>query len=288
MTHGSMQPITSPLVLAVLAAAALHAGWNVLVKARLEPLIAMTLVVIGAGLTGIPMLAVFGPPGPRAWPYVVGSTGLHLAYYLALSEAYRRGDLTRVYPIARGGAPLLATLFAVAIAGETITSRALAGVLTLGSGILLLAVTRGTRARHDPLAPVFALLTALVIAGYTVVDGLGARISGNPSAYAATLFVIDAVPLPVLVLAWRGPRAFAPMRNYLPQGLLGGAMSVIAYWVVIWAMTRAPIPVVAALRETSVLFSALFATVMLKERLAPTRITAALAIFTGILLIDLS
>lgn len=284
-----MQPITSPLVLAVLAAAALHAGWNVLVKARLEPLIAMTLVVIGAGLTGIPMLAVFGPPRPQAWPYIAGSTGLHLAYYLALSEAYRRGDLSRVYPIARGGAPLLATLFAVSIAGETITPRALAGILTLGAGILLLSLKPTTTPRgNDALAPLFALLTALVIAGYTVVDGLGARVSGNPSAYAATLFVIDAVPLPVLMLAWRGPRAFAPMRNYLPQGLLGGAMSVVAYWVVIWAMTRAPIPVVAALRETSVLFSALFATLMLKERPTPTRITAALAIFTGIVLIDLA
>lgn len=282
-----MQPISSGLVVLVLAAAALHAGWNALIKARLEPLIAMTLVVIGSGLAGVPLLLAFGMAPPAAWPYVAGSTTLHLAYYLALAEAYRRGEMSRVYPIARGGAPLLATLFAVVIAGETISARALVGVLMLGFGIVLLSAGRGRGARHDRLAPVFALLTALVIAGYTVVDGLGARISGNPSGYAATLFVVDGLPMPLLLLAWRGVRAFAPMRSYLWQGLLGGAMSVVAYWVVIWAMTRAPIPVVAALRETSVLFSAVIATAMLKERLVPSRIAAAVAIFAGIAVIEL-
>ena len=282
-----MQPISSGLVVLVLAAAALHAGWNALIKARLEPLIAMTLVVIGSGLAGVPpaagvrhgttrRVAVCGRIDDAALGLLPGPGG---------GVPARR--VSRVYPIARGGAPLLATLFAVVIAGETISARALVGVLMLGFGIVLLSAGRGRGARHDRLAPVFALLTALVIAGYTVVDGLGARISGNPSGYAATLFVVDGLPMPLLLLAWRGVRAFAPMRSYLWQGLLGGAMSVVAYWVVIWAMTRAPIPVVAALRETSVLFSAVIATAMLKERLVPSRIAAAVAIFAGIAVIEL-
>ena len=218
---------------------------------------------------------------------MLGSTTLHLAYYLALAEAYRRGEMSRVYPIARGGAPLLTTLLVVMVAGETISVQALSGVLILGFGILLLSLGRRGSGSHDRLAPVFALLTALVIAGYTVVDGLGARVSGDPAAYAATLFVVDIAPLPLLMLAWRGVQAFAPMRFYLWQGLLGGAMSVVAYWVVIWAMTCAPIPVVAALRETSVLFSAVIATAMLKERWVPSRIAAAVAIFAGIAVIEL-
>lgn len=279
--------ISPGLVLLVLAAAALHAGWNALIKARLEPLIAMTLVVIGSGLAAVPLLLAFGTAPWAAWPYVAGSTAIHLGYYLALAEAYRRGDMSRVYPLARGGAPLLTTLLAVVIAKETISTRSLAGVLMLGFGILLLSIGQGRDARRDRLAPVFALLTALVIAGYTMVDGLGARISGNPSAYAATLFVVDVVPMPLLLLIWRGPRAFAPMRFYLWQGLLGGAMAVVAYWAVIWAMTRASIPVVAALRETSVLFSAVIATAMLKERLLPSRVAAAVAIFAGIVVIEL-
>lgn len=282
-----MQPISPGLVLLVLAAAALHAGWNALIKAKLEPLLAMTLVVIGSGLAGVPLLLAFGAAPRVALPYVLGSTALHLGYYLALAEAYRRGDMSRVYPIARGGAPLLATLFAVVIAGETISLRALAGVLMLGAGVVLLSFGRSGEARQDRLAPVFALLTALVIAGYTVVDGLGARVSGNPSGYAATLFVVDTLPLPLLMLTWRGPRVFAPMRLYLWQGLLGGAMAVVAYWVALWAMTRAPIPVVAALRETSVLFSAVIATAMLKERLLPSRVAAAVTIFAGIAVIEL-
>lgn len=281
-----MPPISPGLVVLVLAAAALHAGWNALIKARLEPLIAMTLVVIGSGLAGLPLLLVFGPARPAAWPYAAGSTALHLGYYLALAEAYRRGEMSRVYPIARGGAPLLTTLLAVVIAGETISTRALAGVLMLGFGILLLSLGRRGSGSHDRLAPVFALITALVIAGYTVVDGLGARISGNPAAYAATLFVLDIAPLPLLMLAWRGAVAFAPMRLYWRQGLLGGVMAVVAYWVALWAMTRAPIPVVAALRETSVLFSAVIAAAILKERLLPSRVAAAAAIFAGIVVIE--
>ncbi len=278
-----------PIVLsAVLAAAAMHAGWNAVVKARLEPILAMTLVVMACGLVAVPFMAWFGAPLVAAWPYVGASLVLHLAYYLLLAEAYRRAEMSQVYPIARGGAPLFTALVTVTIVGEALSARALLGVVTLGGGILLLALHRRRREEpRDRRAIGFAVATAMVIAGYTTVDGIGARIAGDPNAYASTLFVIDMLPLPLLVLARRGPAAFVAMRRYMGQGLLGGVMSLAAYWIVIWAMTRAPIAVVAALRETSVLFSAMLATIVLKEKFAPVRGVAAVVILAGIVLIRL-
>jgi drug/metabolite transporter (DMT)-like permease len=279
----SIDPIVLP---AVLAAAALHAGWNAVVKARLEPILAMTLVVIACGIAATPLLIVVGPPRGAALPYVGMSVVIHLGYYLVLAEAYRRGEMGQIYPIARGGAPLITALAAFVIVGEALGTRALIGVVTLGSGILLLAFHRRRfDTPADPMAIVFAAATALIIACYTVVDGLGARVAGDAVSYAAALFVVDAVPLPLLILIRRGPAAFAAMRRYIPQGFLGGIMSLMAYCIAIWAMTRAPIPVVAALRETSVLFSAILATVVLKETFAPIRGVAAVVIFAGIVLI---
>ncbi len=284
MTTGGIEPVVLP---AVLAAAALHAGWNTVVKARLEPLLAMNLVVLSCGLIATPFLAGFGVPRAAAWPYVAASVALHLLYYLALAEAYRRADMSQVYPIARGSAPLFTALATVVIMREPLSARALIGVLALGGGILLLALHRRRAERHDLAAMGFAITTGIIIAGYTTVDGTGARIAGDPNAYASTLFVVDMLPLPLLVLARRGPAAFVAMRRYTGQGLLGGAMSLAAYWIAIWAMTRAPIAVVAALRETSVLFSALLATVVLRERFAPLRGIAAVVILAGIILIRL-
>ena len=280
---GGIDPVVLP---AVLTAAALHAGWNTIVKARLEPILAMTLVVISCGLVASPFLIGFGPPRAAAWPYVIGSILLHLVYYVVLAEAYRRAEMSQVYPIARGSAPLLTALASVTIVGEALSRYALIGILTLGGGILLLALhRRRAQAPRDPIAIGFAIATGLVISGYTIVDGLGARTAGDPNAYAATLFVIDALPLPLLILYSRGPTAFIAMRRYVGQGFLGDAMALAAYWIAIWAMTRAPIAVVAALRETSVLFSAILATIVLKEAFAPIRGIAAVAIFAGIVLI---
>lgn len=277
----------NPLVFfAVLAAAAMHAGWNAVVKARLEPILGMTLVVGCCGIIAFPFVLWFGIPRQEAWPCVAASVTIHLLYYLVLSEAYRRGEMSQIYPIARGSAPLLTALASVTLIGEPLGRHALFGIVTLGGGILLLALHRHRRgAPFDRAAIGFAVATGAVISSYTVVDGLGARLAGDPNAYASTLFLIDAFPLPLLMLWRRGPSIFAPMRRYAAQGFLGGAMSLAAYWIAIWAMTRAPIAVVAALRETSVLFSAIIAVVVLKEVFAPLRGVAALVILAGIILI---
>ncbi len=279
----------SPFVFAVvLLAAAMHAGWNAFLKVRLEPLLALALIVAGAGIVAVPMVVVFGWTRAEAWPFVIASLVLHLGYYLALTEAYRRGEMSQVYPVARGGGPLFTILISVFVLGEVIGPRAMIGVLVLGLGVALMALRRQHADTRVDLAAIgFALITGLIIAGYSVVDGIGARRSGNPSAYAATLFVLDGLPLPLFVLWRRGVSVIRPMLRFAGLGLAGGAMSMGAYWIAIWAMTVAPIAVVAGLRETSVLFSAAIATFLLKERFMPARGIAAMAILAGILLIRL-
>jgi drug/metabolite transporter (DMT)-like permease len=273
---------------AVLAAAAMHAGWNAVLKVRLEPFLAMTLITASAGLVAIPLLVLFGWPRAEAWPWLIGSVLLHLAYYLALTEAYRRADMGQIYPIARGGAPLLTASASLAVVGEPISAQAAAGIVLLASGVALMSL-RGART-HAPLdwaAIGFALATAVIISGYTLVDGLGARAAGDPHAYSAALFVVDGVPI-VLLALWRlGAGGLKPMTRFVGPGLAGGAMSLASYWIAIWAMTVAPIALVAALRETSVLFAAAIAVVILKEPFGPVRAVAAALMVSGMLVIRL-
>ncbi|RXF72801.1 EamA family transporter [Hansschlegelia zhihuaiae] len=271
--------------LAVLAAAAMHAGWNAFLKLRIEPFLAMTLVTAGAGVVGVPGLVAFGVPKIEAWPWLLGSIALHLGYYIALTEAYRRADMSQVYPIARGGAPLATAFASVALLGQPLSAQQAAGVAALGCGVMMISLLGRRKGQSfDPGALGFAGLTALTISGYTLVDGTGARIAGDPHAYSATLFVVDGLPLLLFALWRRGLQGLAPMRPYLLQGLAGGAMSLASYWIAIWAMTVAPIPLVAAVRESSVLFAALIAVLVLKEPLQWGRAGAAVVIVCALVL----
>jgi drug/metabolite transporter (DMT)-like permease len=273
---------------AVLAAAAMHAGWNAVLKVRLEPFLAMTLITGSAGIVAIPLLVVFGWPRLEAWPWLIGSVVLHLAYYIALTEAYRRADMGQVYPIARGGAPLLTAAASLLILREPMSFQATVGIGVLGAGVALMSL-RGSRKHQaiDPVAVVFALATAVIISGYTLVDGIGARTAGDPHAYATALFVIDGAPL-LLFMVWRdGFRGLTPLLRFAGPGLIAGTLSFAAYWIAIWAMTVAPIALVGALRETSVLFAAAIAFVFLKEPFGPIRALAACLIVAGLLLIRL-
>ena len=273
---------------AVLAAAAMHAGWNAILKIRLEPFLAMTLVMAAGTVLGLPMLAVFGWPRLEAWPWVIASVILHIGYALALTEAYARADMGQVYPIARGSAPLLTALMSVFLLCEPIALGAVAGIVLLATGIGLIALRSGRNAtRLDPAALGFALLTACIIASYTVVDGTGARRAGDPHAYTAALFVLEGIAVVAVALVRRGRVAVLQTLPFAGVGLAGGAMAVGAYWIAIWAMTVEPIAIVAALRETSVLFAALIAIVILKEPLNWLRIVAAIMVLGGLVLIRL-
>ena len=271
---------------AVLVAAACHAGWNVLLKLRLEPAVATVLVAVASGLVMIPVALWTGLPKAAAWPYVIASVIIHIGYYLTLAEAYRFGDLGQVYPIARGSAPLITAILATIWLQEALTVFGWAGIILLAFGILLLAA-RGGRPAHsfDGRSVSFALMTSLTITAYTLVDGVGARVSGSSAAYTAWLFLLSASAMTVYGYLRMGPALVQQFRAHWQMAISGAALSGAAYGIAIWAMTVAPIALVAALRETSVLFGALFATLFLREPWLITRVTAALVVLAGALLL---
>ena len=275
--------------LAVLFSAALHAGWNALVKIRLDPFPAMTLICCVCGAIALPLVFVTGAPRPSAWPWIFASIVVHLGYYLSLAQAYRLADMMQAYPVARGAAPLMTAGASLLAVGDPISAGALAGIAVLAAGVLLVALAGHRRfAPPSRLAIVCALLTAATISAYTIIDGVGAREAGDPNAYAASLFALDAYPM-LLVCFWRqGVAGMKAMLGFLTPGLVGGAMSLAAYWIVIWAMTRAPIALVAAVRESSVLFGGLIALFVLKEPATPIRIMAAALILAGLAIMRLA
>lgn len=273
---------------AVLVAAACHAGWNAAIKRGLDPLAATVSISLGAGIVALLLMPLVGLPAADAWPWWLASVVIHLVYFAALIESYRAGDMGQVYPIARGSAPLLTATATTLLVGERLAVLGWCGIVLLASGVLLMSL-RGGRdlARLDRRAVAFALLTALTICAYSVIDGLGARASGNANAYSVALFAGIAPVMAAYALLRNGPGAFAAMPRRLAGGLAGGAMQLGSYGIAIWAMTVAPIAIVAALRETSVLFGAIVAVVLLREPVRPGRIGAALLIVCGLVLIRL-
>jgi drug/metabolite transporter (DMT)-like permease len=233
-------------------------------------------------------LPFVGMPAIAAWPWIIASTVIHLFYFASLIESYRTGDLGQVYPIARGAAPLMTATATTFIVGEKLGLIGWAGIVALAIGVLLLSARGGRElVRFDRRAVGFALLTALTICAYSVVDGIGARVSLHSLAYVLWLFVGIAVVLPPYAL-WRDGRDVIPaMQRYWLRGFAGGGLQVISYGIALWAMTLAPIAIVATLRETSVLFGTGIAVVVIKEPLRAERIAAALLIVCGLVLIRL-
>jgi len=272
--------------LAVLFAAACHAGWNALIKVGLDPLSTTTLISIGSGLVALVLLPFVGLPAWGSWPWLVASVAIHLIYFASLIESYRTGDLGQVYPIARGSAHLMTAAATTVIVGERLSLVGWTGILALVAGVLLLSA-RGGRdlAVVDRRAIGFALFTAITVCGYSVVDGIGARASANPNAYSVCLFIGIALVMVPYALYRDGRDVMPAMHLYWRRGLAGGALQFLSYGIAIWAMKIVPIAVVAALRETSVLFGATIAVVLLKEPLRAVRIVAALMIVCGLILI---
>ena len=274
--------------LLLLGGAACHAAWNAMIKLRLEPLDATILISIGCGLIAAPGLFIFGLPAQASWIFVLASLVIHFLYYITLAEAYRTGDLGQVYPIARGAAPLLTALASTVVLSEPIGLLGWIGLLTLTSGIGLLSIKGQSGLPHlQRRAILFALATAGTVAAYSIVDGLGARLSGAALAYATVLFVGDSLMMLVFGLVRRGRAMFRDVDRLWPTLLIGGAFSTISYAIAIWAMTQAPLALVAAVRETSVLFAALLSVVLLKERVMLVRIVAVVLVVGGLVIIRL-
>jgi drug/metabolite transporter (DMT)-like permease len=274
--------------LAVLAAAAMHAGWNAVVKTGLDQFLSVTLVSVAAGMVALFCLPFTEVPTGTIWYWILASAVLHTGYKLFLVQAYKSGDLGQVYPLARGAAPLIVAAVSLAALKEGLQARNLAGIGVLVAGVWLMSLHGGSQVRRlNRAAVLFAFGTSCFIASYTLVDGLGARRAASAMSYAVYLFVIDAVLIAIVALAVRGWQGIRRMEGVWKSGLAGGAMSLGAYWIAIWAMTKAPIASVAALRETSVLFAIAIATVVLKERLTPWRFAAAVVISGGTVLLRL-
>lgn len=274
---------------AVLVAAACHAGWNATLKIGLDTFTATSLVIVLAGVQSVFLIPFVGLPSLESAPWLIGSIIVHVAYFIGLTEAYRTGDMGQVYPIARGSAPLMTAAASYFYLGETVGWRGWIGIALLAIGIILIS-THGGRdlAKVDRRALGFAFFTAVTICLYSICDGIGGRASGNPIGYAVLLFVFDGVSMFILFATRRGVSAVPAALSQWKVGFVGGLMSFIAYTTVIWAMTKAPIAAVAALRETSVLFAALIAIVVLKEPLRAARIVAALMIVCGLILIRIA
>lgn len=280
--------MTSFVFAAVLFAALCHAGWNALIKRGLDPVAITALITFGAAGVALVLLPFVGTPDRVAWVWLIASAIVHLFYFAGLIESYRTGDLSQVYPIARGAAPLMTASVAVFAVGEQLPALGWCGIAILVVGVCLLSL-RGARdlAHFDARSVGFALLTAVTICAYSIVDGIGARASGNAIAYSLWLFLGIACFLGPYAFVRRGGAMLTPIVAAWPRGLIGGTMQVFSYTVVLWAMTLAPIALVAALRETSVLIGAAIAVVVLKEPLRALRVAAAFLIVIGLALIRL-
>lgn len=268
----------------VLAAALIHATWNAIVKGSGDKLLTTVLILLAAAVLSGIALPFLPPPAVASWPYLAISTLLQTGYFLLVATSYRAADMSQVYPVMRGTAPLIVTAFSVAVLGEALAPQAWAGIALICAGILGLAAAAPRRGgRGIPLA----LATAVVIASYTLVDGTGARLSGAPAAYTLWLNLLTGIPF-LIWLALRRPAGFAGyLRRNWAFGLIGGAGTLLSYGLVLWAMTRAPIAAIAALRETSILFAVAISALVLKERVGPARILAALFILAGAIAIRL-
>jgi drug/metabolite transporter (DMT)-like permease len=275
------QEISLAVTLAVLGAGFLHAFWNALLKSAAgEPMLDTSLIVAGSSLVCLPLLPFVPLPAPAAWPYAAMSVGVHFAYYIALAGAYHRGDLSFAYPLMRGVAPLVVTLLGVAFLGEHPTAQTMVGVGLISLGIIVIAWFAS--GRHSLGAAGWALANAVIIAVYTLIDGAGARASGNAWSYVVWLIFLEGLPFVAWVVLRRGPVAGRYLAARWRRGLLGGAASLAAYGIVLWAMTRAPIAVVAALREVSVLFAALIGSLVLRESFGWRRLAGAATVVAGV------
>ncbi|HEH9405753.1 TPA: EamA family transporter [Aeromonas bestiarum] len=277
--------MTLTLFAAILLAALLHALWNALAKRQAEGRVSVLLVSLCSGLFAAPFLPLVGLPVAAEYPWLALSILLHCGYCLFLGRAYRLGEFGQIYPLARGSAPLVTLLLGALLLGEVPGGLAVAGALVLVSGVLLMAWRGGIRLAPAALRAV--LITALFTAAYTLSDGAGARSAGAPVRYTLWLFALTALMMPLL-MRWQSRTAWRALDLAAWRtGALGGALSLLAYGIVIWAMTLAPIGLVAALRESSVLFAVLLSWCWLGEKLGRVRLWAALVILCGILLIRL-
>jgi len=277
------------ITLLILLAALLHAVWNAMVKSNGDRLSMMAFVAGGGSMLMWPVLPFTPFPSWEVWKIILLSLALHTGYKVFLVKAYTHGDMGQVYPLARGLAPAMVTIVGFLFLGEQLPLIATIGIATIIVGIISLAwrKSNGTGSVLDNHRGVlYAIGTSCFIAAYTLNDGLGGRVAESASDYVIWLFALDGISITAIALWRRGPALLRPQRDWL-IGLGGGAMSIIAYWLVIWAMSITPLGPVAALRETSVVFGALISGLVLKEGLGWRAIAAACVVAAGVIMLKM-
>ena len=274
------------VILLVLLGALLHASWNAIVKAGSDKQLGAALISLGCGVTAFPFLFFVPLPAPEAWPFIVASAFFQFTYFQLVAAGYRAGDIGLVYPLMRGVAPVLVAITSTVVIGEHLTPGAMLGVGTISAGILTMAFESRKGGRR---AIMLALINAMVIASYTFLDGMGARKAGNAISYSLWMALLP----PVLLFGWaffsRGKDVvIAYTKKEWLRGLFGGAGSLASYGLALWAMTKAPVATVAALRETSILFALVISVVILKEKASPWRYLAGAIIALGGLILKMA
>jgi drug/metabolite transporter (DMT)-like permease len=278
--------LTATVTVFVLGAGVLHAAWNAIASVIEDKLLAFGLIGLTQTIVAAICLPITGLPRSSAFAYVVASALIHVAYTYALLHAYRLGDFGRAYPLARGTSPLLVAVGAWFLADEHLAAIQIAGVSVVAAGLIAIVFAGGRLTRADVPATVAATVTGVTIAAYTVLDGLGVRHAHNAFGYITLLFLLQApVVAAIAGFSLRRQRAEVEVSD-LAAGLAAGALSLVAYGIVIWAQTHGPLALVSGLRETSVISAALIATLLLHEPLGRRRLGAAIAVAAGIVLIS--
>jgi drug/metabolite transporter (DMT)-like permease len=271
------------VLLAVLGAALLHAGWNAIIKTGLSKQTSMFLLSVGHAAIGFCVALTKPFPEAEVWPWLLASGLIHMAYQLFLAFAYEQGDLSRVYPLARGAAPMMVLVVSVLFLSDPMGMMDYVGVLVLGLGIAFMARGVFTNGESRRLLP-FAFGSAMATAGYTLADGLGARVAGDPLQYVGWLMMLSALFYTPAAIALRGVEVIRASRRDWIMGLIAAAASFAAYAIAVWAMTVAPLALVAALRETSILFAVLLGWLLFGDRMDRGKIIAAVLIVSGVVL----
>ncbi|WP_242171222.1 MULTISPECIES: EamA family transporter [unclassified Pseudomonas] len=268
----------------ILLGAALHATWNAVVKGGADKLLTTCMIASVASLIALVAIPFLALPAPESWPFIGASVILQVLYFVLVAATYRIADMSQTYPIMRGTAPLLVATVSVLVLSESLSAFAWLGIAVISLGILSMAIAPSTGPRKG-LA--LALINAGVIAGYTLIDGLGVRKSGAPVAYTLWIFLLTGIPLAAWALAARRRVFVDYVAGNWHLGIVGGVGTIASYGLALWAMTAAPIATVSALRETSILFGVVISTWVLKEHITRVRIIAACVIAAGAMLLRL-
>jgi drug/metabolite transporter (DMT)-like permease len=278
---------TLPLAvtLAVLGAAVTHATWNAIAHGIKDQTLAFALIGVGGIVVAIPLVIVAAMPRADCWPYLAGSIAIHVFYNLLLMRCYKYGEFGQVYPLARGISPVVVTILAALFVHEHLALAQVGGVLVVSAGLATLVFAGRRPGRAAFLA---AVGTGLTIAAYTTVDGVGVRLSASPVGYIGWLMLLQSLCVPMFALARRRDVVLKQPPGVLGAGLAAGALSVLAYGLVLWAQTRGALAPIAALRETSVIFGAVIATLVFREPFGRTRVAATVIVVAGIVLLNIA